>query len=90
MIVCSASSKPLVLAHILHEHDISHSLCFTKTTEAASRLVKLLELLEDSLEKTWSSTKPFKKIKVASFSSQIPVAERTAVLKSFRSGQVDL
>ena len=83
MIVTSSALKPLMLVHLLKQKSITHGLCFTKSIESASRLVKLVEFMEDqSIDE--------KKIAVRSFSSDLPVHERGKLLAAFKSGEVQL
>lgn len=91
MIVCSSALKPLMLVHIVLEQQMTHGICFTKSTEAATRLVKLLELLQEELASADPSGKAASRpLKVASYSSDLPVSERTRILAAFKAGEISL
>ncbi|KAG1831991.1 hypothetical protein DFJ58DRAFT_848085 [Suillus subalutaceus] len=47
MIICEAPQKPLMLFHLAHNHSVRNALVFTKSSESASRLVRLFEFFED-------------------------------------------
>lgn len=83
MIVCSSSIKPLMLVHLLQQHQLTHGICFTKSTEAATRLVKLLQFLHEEMPDA-------KRFKAASFSSELSVPERSKVINQFKLGEISL
>ena len=87
MIVTNAADKPMVLVHLAsREKDpIRQALVFTKSVEAAKRLHKLMEFFASQLVEKGS-----KAVKFAHYSSELTAAERSSVLRNFRSGEIDL
>ncbi|KAG1734119.1 DEAD-domain-containing protein [Suillus lakei] len=49
MIICEAPQKPLMLFHLVHNHSVRNALVFTKSSESASRLVRLFEFFEAAI-----------------------------------------
>ncbi|GAA6002747.1 uncharacterized protein JCM10292_002997 [Rhodotorula paludigena] len=91
MIISPASHKPLYLFHLLHTLSISSALCFTKSVEAATRLAKLVEFFEEArLEAAGATSDEKKKVVVKPYSSELAPAERKAVLRDFKKGEVQM
>ncbi|GAA5905491.1 hypothetical protein JCM6882_004767 [Rhodosporidiobolus microsporus] len=90
MIVSPAAYKPLYLLHLLHHPDaaqrIEAALCFTKSVEAATRLAKLVELVEAERGEVEGE----KKVVVRAFSSELAPGERKRVLKEFKEGKITM
>ncbi|GAA5827714.1 hypothetical protein JCM11251_001802 [Rhodosporidiobolus azoricus] len=90
MIVSPAAYKPLYLLHLLHhpepEQRIDAALCFTKSVEAATRLAKLVELVEAERGEVEGE----KKVVVKAFSSELAPGERKRVLKEFKEGKITM
>jgi len=87
MLVCSSAQKPLHLFQLLHSHDVTNALVFAKSSESATRLVRLFEFFEAS----WASAEEGRKPIVArAYSSDLPVQERRAILDKFKSKDVDI
>jgi ATP-dependent RNA helicase DDX51/DBP6 len=84
MIVCEAPQKPLMLFHLVHNHSIRNALVFTKSSESASRLVRLFEFFEAA---TSSGGNP---IIVRSYSSDLPTNERRTILEKFKAQEIHL
>ncbi|KAG2341336.1 P-loop containing nucleoside triphosphate hydrolase protein [Suillus weaverae] len=84
MIICEAPQKPLMLFHLVHNHSVRNALVFTKSSESASRLVRLFEFFEAA---TSSSGNP---IVVRSYSSDLPTNERRIILEKFKAQEVHL
>jgi ATP-dependent RNA helicase DDX51/DBP6 len=84
MIICEASQKPMMLFHLVHNHHIRNALVFTKSSESASRLVRLLEFFEAA---TSSDRGP---IVARSYSSDLPTNERRNILEKFKAQEVHL
>jgi ATP-dependent RNA helicase DDX51/DBP6 len=82
------ASKPLLLFHLLLDLHVAHALCFTKSIEAATRLVKLVELFLAAQVRLHPTDAPA--LRVASYSSDLPVAKRTKLLEAFKSGDIHL
>ncbi|KAG2147649.1 DEAD-domain-containing protein [Suillus clintonianus] len=83
MIICEAPQKPLMLFHLVHNHSVRNALIFTKSSESASRLVRLFEFFEAAI----SSGNP---IVVRSYSSDLPTNERRTILEKFKAQEVHL
>ncbi|KAG2058536.1 DEAD-domain-containing protein [Suillus hirtellus] len=84
MIICEAPQKPLMLFHLVHNHSVRNALVFTKSSESASRLVRLFEFFEAAIS---SSENP---IVVRSYSSDLPTNERRTILEKFKAQEVHL
>ncbi|GAW07788.1 DEAD-domain-containing protein [Lentinula edodes] len=87
MIICSAYEKPLVFFHLVHAHDITNALVFTKSAESTNRLVRLLNFFQNART---SETSNYKNIVVQAYSSDLPTAERKAVLDKFKSQEIQI
>ncbi|KAH7873423.1 P-loop containing nucleoside triphosphate hydrolase protein [Lentinula edodes] len=87
MIICSAYEKPLVFFHLVHAHDITNALVFTKSAESTNRLVQLLDFFQNART---SETSNYKNIVVQAYSSDLPTAERKAVLDKFKSQEIQI
>ncbi|KAG2110952.1 P-loop containing nucleoside triphosphate hydrolase protein [Suillus discolor] len=83
MIICEAPQKPLMLFHLVHNHSVRNALVFTKSSESASRLVRLFEFFEAAI----SSGNP---IVVRSYSSDLPANERRTILEKFKAQEIHL
>ncbi|KAG2157941.1 P-loop containing nucleoside triphosphate hydrolase protein [Suillus bovinus] len=84
MIICEASQKPLMLFHLVHNHSVRNALVFTKSSESASRLVRLFEFFEAAIPSSGSA------IVVRSYSSDLPTNERRTILAKFKAQEVHL
>ncbi|KAG1821830.1 P-loop containing nucleoside triphosphate hydrolase protein [Suillus subaureus] len=84
MIICEAPQKPLMLFHLVYNHSVRNALVFTKSSESASRLVRLFEFFEAA---TPSNENP---IAVRSYSSDLPTNERRTILEKFKAQEVHL
>ncbi|KAI9570546.1 P-loop containing nucleoside triphosphate hydrolase protein [Boletus coccyginus] len=82
MIICEPSQKPLMLLHLLHNHNIRNALIFTKSSESTTRLVFLLECFEEL------RTTERARVTVRAYSSDLPVGERKTVLEKFKAQEV--
>ncbi|KAF5366978.1 hypothetical protein D9758_003963 [Tetrapyrgos nigripes] len=85
MIVCETSQKPLIFFHLVHSHNVVNALVFTKSAESTSRLVKLLEFVENSFAD--STRKP---VTVRAYSSDLGAAERKSILDSFKAQEIQI
>lgn len=96
MIVSPSAHKPLYLFHLLLSNGSGgqkndRALCFTKSVEAATRLAKLVEFFEEERRKSLdaeSSATPA--IVVKAYSSELPPAERSRILTSFKKGEIQM
>lgn len=84
MIICEASQKPMMLFHLVHNHCVRNALVFTKSSESASRLVRLLEFFEVATSSDRDS------IVVRSYSSDLLANERRNILEKFKTQEVHL
>lgn len=82
MLTTPSSTKPLLLFHLLLNLNVDHALCFTKSIEAATRLVKLIDLFVAETGR--------EAIRIASYSSDLPVNRRTKLLEAFKAGEIRL
>lgn len=84
MVVTESSTKVLQLLYLLHakEEPVRHALCFTKSVEAANRLVRLLTYFEER----WPGTS----LSVQYYSSDLGPGERVQMLRRFQRGEIDL
>ena len=91
MVIMAPELKPLVLLHLLHspEYALSSSLCFTKSVESATRLVKLLEYFEDAFILGGGSNTG-KRIIAKSYSSELKEGERKKLLEGLAQGTIDV
>lgn len=84
VLILPPALKPLNLIHLLHsDFAATPALVFTKSVEAATRLVKLLEFFEDAFIGS-------KRISVRAYTRDMPPAERKRLLADFASGNVDV
>lgn len=89
MLNSAPASKPLLLFHLLLDRHVDHALCFTKSIDAATRLVKLLDLFLAAHARLHPAEPPAG-LRVASYSSDLPVAKRTKLLDAFKAGEIHL
>lgn len=92
MVITSAPLKPLVLFYLVHENRIRNALVFTKSTEST---VRLLHLFEYFFRETHDSTgveddRTATSVKAEAVSSDLALAQRTAVLERFKRQEVDV
>ena len=82
MVICEPSQKPLILLHLLHNHNILNALIFTKSSESATRLVFLLECFEEL------RTTARARVAVRAYSSDFPAGERKTILEKFKAQEI--
>src|SRR4051812_9303038 len=93
MFVCSTEQKPLLILHLLHNMHIVSALCFTKSVESAHRLCMLIRLFEKNYENmdNGGDVKENAAITAAAeYSSDLSQAERNAILRRFKKGEIRL
>lgn len=83
VLILPPALKPLNLIHLLHSFSATPALVFTKSVEAATRLVKLLSFFEDAYVGD-------KKLSVKGYTRDMGVSERKKLLSDFGNGQVDV
>ncbi|KAF9266507.1 DEAD-domain-containing protein [Marasmius fiardii PR-910] len=92
MVVCETAKKPLMLFHLIHQHNISNAIIFTKSAESTARLVQLFEFFEQSRTGTGRATNESGKppISVRAYSSDLGASERKSILNSFRDQEIQI
>ncbi|KAI0041203.1 P-loop containing nucleoside triphosphate hydrolase protein [Auriscalpium vulgare] len=88
MVVCDASQKPLVLFHLVHSHDVTNALIFTKSTESTLRLVRLFDFFETASAAAGGRTA--KPVIARAYSSDLSPAERKTILDQFKAREIDI
>jgi ATP-dependent RNA helicase DDX51/DBP6 len=92
MVVTSTSLKPLVLFHLVQEHQIRNALVFTKSTESTIRLLHLFkfffQMASGSMEV--DEDRAAATVRAEAFSSDLAPTQRTAVLERFKRQEVDV
>ncbi|KAJ2805935.1 ATP-dependent RNA helicase dbp6 [Coemansia furcata] len=84
---CPVDEKPLWLIYLLWEQRISGGVCFTKSLETAHRLAQVVQTWATNVpDDAW----PGAKIVVAEYSSDLPAAERTRIMRMFKQGAINL
>ncbi|BEI90546.1 uncharacterized protein CcaverHIS019_0306160 [Cutaneotrichosporon cavernicola] len=83
VLILPPALKPLNLIHLIHDFNATPALVFTKSVEAATRLVKLLEFFEDAYVGG-------SKVSVRAYTRDMAPAERRRLLKDFADGNVDV
>lgn len=87
MHIVPTSQKVLYLLHLLHGGSgMRHALCFTKSVDAANRLVRLIAFFEDA----WSKHAGQSPLRVRFYSSDLRTSERKHMLREFERGDVDV
>jgi ATP-dependent RNA helicase DDX51/DBP6 len=89
MIVCESSQKPLIFFHLVHAHNVTNALVFTKSAESTSRLVRLNEFFEIA-HASHAVAGERKKHVVRAYSSDLPAGERKAILEKFRAQEIQM
>lgn len=84
VLILPPAVKPLNLIHLLHGFSASPALVFTKSVEAASRLVKLLTFFEDAYLGSG------KRLVVRGYTRDMASSERKTLLADFGAGKVDV
>ena len=87
MLICPTNEKVLHLLHMLHgDQHIRQALCFTKSVDAANRLVHLLLFFEEA----WAQATAQPPLHIHFYSSDLRTSERKQLLRAFERGQVDV
>ncbi|KAL2314171.1 ATP-dependent RNA helicase dbp6 [Schizosaccharomyces pombe] len=79
--VSVSSEKPILLYHLIHSKNLTNILCFVKSNEAAARLHRLLELIHESLNQSFSC---------GLFTSSLSRDERKKIISRFATGDLNL
>ena len=89
MVILPSSDKVLHLLRLLHEPAVGpvrQALCFTKSVDAANRLVRLITFFEESFAAE-QGTSP---LQAQFYSSDLSASERMQMLRRFQQGGIDL
>jgi ATP-dependent RNA helicase DDX51/DBP6 len=89
MLVCETVQKPLMFFHLVHKHNVTNALVFTKSAESTARLVKLLEFFEKERTGHMENNSE-KEIIARAYSSDLPPAERKSILDQFKSQEIQM
>ncbi|KAH7909502.1 DEAD-domain-containing protein [Hygrophoropsis aurantiaca] len=84
MIVCESSQKPLLLFHLIQNHNVRNALVFTKSSESTARLVKLFQCFEAARASEERATV------IRAYSSDLAAGERKIILDKFKAQEVDI
>ncbi|KAG5355661.1 ATP-dependent RNA helicase DBP6 [Yarrowia sp. B02] len=77
----SAAEKPLMLCELLVQRDISRGVVFTKSSETAARVARMMEIMDtDIFHKGW---------KIAAVSAETSAGHRRRSMKQFIDGKID-
>ena len=89
MIVCEPSQKPLMFFYLVHAHNVTNALVFTKSAESTSRLVRLFEFFEKAhASHTGAGTS--KEHVVRAYSSDLSASERKSILEKFKAQEIQM
>ncbi|KAL0954606.1 hypothetical protein HGRIS_003566 [Hohenbuehelia grisea] len=86
-LVCETARKPLLLFHLLHEHNVTNALVFTKSAESTARLVQLITFFEAAYT---SQGKGSGTIIAQAYSSDLANSERKTILEKFKAQQIHI
>jgi len=91
-VVTTTELKPLVLFHIVLQHNIRNALVFTKSTESTGRLLRLWETFETRRLASPDENRMIVQspIVAKAFSSDLSPALRKSILADFRNGVISI
>ncbi|GLB40165.1 putative DEAD box helicase family protein [Lyophyllum shimeji] len=89
MTVCESSQKPLIFFHLVHAHNVTNALVFTKSAESTVRLVRLFEFFEKARAKHAVAGAGQETV-VRAYSSDLPASERKAILEKFKAQEIQI
>lgn len=89
MIVCEPSQKPLMFFHLVHAHQVTNALVFTKSAESTTRLVRLFDFFEKARAKN-AMAGSVKEIVVRAYSSDLAAGERKSILEKFKAQEIHM
>lgn len=97
MLVTTSADKPFHFLYLLHRPEdvdktsrIRKALCFTKSVESASRLVKLIELFEEVRSESGLIPRGGRPLTVKDYSSELKPSDRQRIRAQFAQGDIDL
>ncbi|KAH0585414.1 hypothetical protein H2248_008654 [Termitomyces sp. 'cryptogamus'] len=89
MIVCESSQKPLIFFHLVHSHQVTNGLVFTKSAESTSRLVQLFGFFEKARAQS-AVAGTIKETVLRAYSSDLPASERKIILENFKAHKIQI
>ncbi|KAI0075245.1 DEAD-domain-containing protein [Panus rudis PR-1116 ss-1] len=89
MIVCDSAQKPLMLFYLVHTHNVTNALVFTKSAESTSRLVRLFEFFE-SFWAEEAGAGERKKTVIRAYSSDLSPSDRKPILEKFKNKEIHI
>ncbi|KAJ3534074.1 hypothetical protein NMY22_g7078 [Coprinellus aureogranulatus] len=89
MIVTDTLKKPLMMFHLVHAHNVTNALVFTKSAESTTRLLRLFEFFEEArmAASPDASSSP---IVAKAYSSDLSNQERRAILEEFKAQKINI
>lgn len=89
MIVTDSLKKPLMMFHLVHAHNVTNALVFTKSAESTTRLLRLFEFFEEAriAASGDSSATP---VVAKAYSSDLGNQERRAILEDFKAQKINV
>lgn len=91
MIVTDSMKKPLIMFHLVHSHNVTNALVFTKSAESTTRLLRLFEFFEEARTaaagNNQSTTTP---IIAKAYSSDLGFQERKTIMEDFKMQKVNM
>jgi ATP-dependent RNA helicase DDX51/DBP6 len=89
MIITDSLKKPLMIFHLVHAHNVTNALVFTKSAESTTRLLRLFQFFEEARIAAAgdASTEP---IVAKVYSSDLGNQERRAILEDFKDQKINI
>lgn len=78
-----------MLFHLIHSHNVTDALVFTKSAESTTRLVRLFEFFEAARAKA-NGDDDKKRMAIRAYSSDSGVGERKMILESFKAQKIQM
>ncbi|RXW21754.1 hypothetical protein EST38_g4090 [Candolleomyces aberdarensis] len=88
MIVTDSMKKPLIMFHLVHSHNVTNALVFTKSAESTTRLLRLFEFFEEA--RTATGQKQSTSIIAKAYSSDLGFQERKTILEDFKAQKINI
>ena len=86
--MCESSQKPLMLFYLVHKHNVSNALVFTKSAESTNRLVRLFEFFESVWASQSENDHQPKVLKA--YSSELGAGDRKSILEGFKNQEINM
>lgn len=87
--MCEGARKPLMLFHLVRSRGVTNALVFTKSADAATRLVKLFDFFAAAGPDAGADADAAPMVARA-YSSDLPASERRALLEKFKAQEIDM